>query len=252
MGHCVPDCTKKNCGSNGCGNECGTCPPLAGCVGGLCECVPRCASEGRMCGSDGCGGTCGTCAAGTVCTDDASGAVTPTYQCIDQSVGCSDGSREGFTSVSTYPNIAACKGIAATQSLRTTRTGAWCGDQLGGCPVPEDACSPGWHLCMREGWPGDIVDRLGNLADCRSPNAGAGAFAAGASTSFDCGVFCCSYAPLPMECGNRGPVCCGQGCSGDCADLLGKNATGFIDAHCNAASGYDGVLCCKDPPVVGH
>jgi len=60
LGPCVPDCTGRECGSDGCT---GTCGP--GCFGatpdcnettGQCECMPDCA--GRECGADGCGGTC--------------------------------------------------------------------------------------------------------------------------------------------------------------------------------------------------
>ena len=35
-GGCVPDCAGKNCGSNGCGGSCGTCPAGSGCAGGQC------------------------------------------------------------------------------------------------------------------------------------------------------------------------------------------------------------------------
>ncbi len=38
-----------------------------GCVDGACVCQPVCA--GKQCGSDGCGGECGACPAGTVCSD---------------------------------------------------------------------------------------------------------------------------------------------------------------------------------------
>jgi hypothetical protein len=60
LGPCEPDCTGRECGSDGCT---GTCGP--GCFGltpdcnentGRCECMPDCA--GRECGDDGCGGTC--------------------------------------------------------------------------------------------------------------------------------------------------------------------------------------------------
>ena len=60
LGPCVPDCTGRVCGGDGCGGVCGP-----GCFGatpdcnettGQCECIPDCA--GRECGDDGCGGTC--------------------------------------------------------------------------------------------------------------------------------------------------------------------------------------------------
>ncbi|MCO4761620.1 MAG: hypothetical protein KC502_08965 [Myxococcales bacterium] len=66
---CTPTCGGAECGPNGCGGSCGTCPAAAPiCTSsGVCKakCVPQCA--GKQCGSDGCGGTCGTCAGGSLC-----------------------------------------------------------------------------------------------------------------------------------------------------------------------------------------
>ncbi|MEC8023958.1 MAG: lamin tail domain-containing protein [Myxococcota bacterium] len=44
------------------------CPVDTGCIGGTCECVPQC--TGKQCGGDGCGGLCGTCGAGESCFAD--------------------------------------------------------------------------------------------------------------------------------------------------------------------------------------
>jgi hypothetical protein len=64
---CQPDCTGKECGSDGCGGKCGICPPNAECDDGECiiPCVPKC--SGKECGQDGCGGSCGTCLDDHVC-----------------------------------------------------------------------------------------------------------------------------------------------------------------------------------------
>jgi len=92
---CIPSCTGKQCGDDGCGGSCGSCvqPPAAscidastlrhyaspgtctvgqcsyaptdtlcpnGCQNALCvNCTPSCG--GKQCGDDGCGGSCGTC-----------------------------------------------------------------------------------------------------------------------------------------------------------------------------------------------
>lgn len=66
-GTCVPDCSGKQCGDDGCGGTCGTCPAGEHCSSGACvpDCVPNC--EGRECGDDGCGGVCGFCPQGKVC-----------------------------------------------------------------------------------------------------------------------------------------------------------------------------------------
>lgn len=54
---CLPICTEKFCGPDGCG---GVCPPgCTGqdeCVNGQCVCQPACA--GKQCGPDGCGSQC--------------------------------------------------------------------------------------------------------------------------------------------------------------------------------------------------
>lgn len=75
---CIPDCTGKLCGDNGCGGNCGTCPAGSECgYGWICHatCTPACA--GKQCGGDGCGGACGTCPSGSTCS--------PTGQCVQDS-----------------------------------------------------------------------------------------------------------------------------------------------------------------------
>jgi hypothetical protein len=67
---CVPSCTGKQCGSDGCSGSCGTCPSGQSCdASGQCQksCVPAC--TGKQCGPDGCGGSCGSCATGQTCSD---------------------------------------------------------------------------------------------------------------------------------------------------------------------------------------
>ena len=58
VSECVPDCTDKTCGPNGCGGVCGYCEGQGACVDGACVsgCVPNCV--GKECGDDGCGGVC--------------------------------------------------------------------------------------------------------------------------------------------------------------------------------------------------
>lgn len=87
-GTCVPDCALRDCGPDGCGGSCGDCPQGTTCVDGGCEqdvCVPACA--GKACGADGCGGSCGTCLGGTVC--EAGACVQP--PCVPACAGRSCG-----------------------------------------------------------------------------------------------------------------------------------------------------------------
>lgn len=56
--NCQPDCSGKECGSNGCGGQCGSCGANSICdlTTFKCKCQPNC--DGKTCGDDGCGGTC--------------------------------------------------------------------------------------------------------------------------------------------------------------------------------------------------
>jgi hypothetical protein len=83
-----PNCEGKECGSDGCGGVCGTCPAEWTCTDEG-KCVEHCESacQDKECGGDGCGGACGTCAEGAKCQDG---------QCLEPCVevdfvGCCDG-----------------------------------------------------------------------------------------------------------------------------------------------------------------
>lgn len=83
VGSCVPECTGKSCGDDGCGGSCGSCPGAETCdVSGQCvACTPSCGA--KVCGDDGCGGSCGSCASGQSC--DSAG------MCSDLPAVCGDG-----------------------------------------------------------------------------------------------------------------------------------------------------------------
>jgi len=73
---CVPKCSGKMCGDDGCGGKCPPgCKESEFCDGqGICR---ACSCEGKECGDDGCGGSCGTCDEGWFCTND--GKCLPEY-----------------------------------------------------------------------------------------------------------------------------------------------------------------------------
>jgi len=59
---CKPKC--KECGDDGCGGDCGSCPSGSSCnKDGLCVTKKdnNCSCEDKTCGFDGCGNSCGTC-----------------------------------------------------------------------------------------------------------------------------------------------------------------------------------------------
>jgi hypothetical protein len=85
---CTPTCTGKQCGSDGCGGSCGTCPSGQTCnANGQCTttCTPNC--TGKSCGSDGCGGSCGTCPSGQTCDANGQCTTTCTPQCTGKTCG---------------------------------------------------------------------------------------------------------------------------------------------------------------------
>lgn len=89
---CVPSCSGKSCGSNGCGGSCGTCPANASCSNGVC--LTLC-GNGYCSGSENCNncssdcGICQACFVDSDCTSyggSCNGAVmgcTGKFYCVD-------------------------------------------------------------------------------------------------------------------------------------------------------------------------
>lgn len=171
-------------------------------------------------------------------------------------VGCSDGRREAFLDQARYPTIAGCiASWAGTKSLRAAATGKACGDGLGACDVPADACGPGWHPCGASGLVAELRDRV-TPADCEG--AGGGRFVAAIShckTQSSCvydltaeATYACFATGWCSE-----AVCCGSQCQqfGACTGGLWANRTHIAqgtDQGCGAitASRAGGILCCKE------
>ncbi len=113
---CVPNCTGKSCGDDGCGGSCGTCLGGQTCTNGACSCpsgylcsdstcheccadadcptnqvcdrqsqtcvcAPNCTD--KTCGGDGCGGSCGACPDGQTCTASGTCACSTGFLCAD-------------------------------------------------------------------------------------------------------------------------------------------------------------------------
>ncbi|MCA9514163.1 MAG: hypothetical protein KC635_04415, partial [Myxococcales bacterium] len=117
------------------------------------------------------------CSAGQpACVDGPSGRL------CTNSVGCSDGTREGYTSLGTYPAIASCGGAWSVGGMfhdepACDRQGGNDGENAAGtgCNV-QDLCAEGWHVCYG---PADVRSRVGD-AGCADavaatyPNTGTG------------------------------------------------------------------------------
>jgi len=70
VSQCIPNCSGKKCGPDGCNGTCGVCGKGTVCENYSCveigpQCTPSC--SGKQCGDDSCGGSCGTCQDGFWC-----------------------------------------------------------------------------------------------------------------------------------------------------------------------------------------
>lgn len=72
------------------------------------SCVPNCSA--RVCGGDGCGGSCGVCPAGDTCNSTCCGVPAPANYCQTQGFICGTSTYLGCTQVNcgTCPNSGAC------------------------------------------------------------------------------------------------------------------------------------------------
>jgi len=129
---CTPQCSGKNCGSDGCGGTCGTCTSGQTCsLSSQCGCAPQCA--GKRCGPDACGGSCGMCASGESCS--AAGACVCVPSCSGRlcgSDGC--GGSCGACPTEQFCKAGACAvGIDPCAGRQCGSDGA--GGDCGSCPT---------------------------------------------------------------------------------------------------------------------
>ncbi len=170
-------------------------------------------------------------------------------------VGCADGTREAFFDGLTYPKIAGCMATwTGAESMRTPATGATCGDGIGPCASPDDACGPGWHVC---GTSGSVAELRAYSAD-ECQNAGNGMFISAISHCAAQGNTC-NYdttSTANYACYESGwcseAVCCGSACTrqGICPDGVWTGATHITPSESNGcgaatAPAAGGVLCCS-------
>lgn len=173
-------------------------------------------------------------------------------------VGCADGQREAFVDERASPAVAGCIGVwAERMSLRAPATGLACGDDLGPCGAPADACAPGWHVCGDDGRLAEIAA----IGPDACERAGGGRFVAAIShceTQDGCatddprtGDYACFEQGWCSE-----PVCCGNDCTelGVCRDGIWPGRTHIpvgVDQGCGSigASRARGVMCCRDGSV---
>ena len=141
---CTPACDGRECGDDGCGGTCGSCPVVAPvCDKGACvlECTPDC--EGLECGDDGCGGDCGSCDDGLACTIESCsagvcGSLIQAYFCL------LDGTCVSSGTVDPLDPCGICLPGAAQDAWSTAEDGTPCGGKricfAGGCCDPVAGC----------------------------------------------------------------------------------------------------------------
>jgi hypothetical protein len=133
---CMPNCTERTCGNDGCGGSCGACGPTQVCHGGTC-CVPesrgatcagRCGTWTNTCGQPV---ACASCAAGQQCLSNGSCAIVCAVNGDCSGCGCSNPSVEGAqhcisdlvrpqvlcTSTTDCPPGSHCQDIGAASSV---------------------------------------------------------------------------------------------------------------------------------------
>lgn len=174
-------------------------------------------------------------------------------------VGCADATREAFTNLSLYPNVAGCGGTWKVPGLLAARVP---GCETSGNSGPNgecaaaDLCSVGWHICTTA----MDVAVSGIVADCNAEQNFTTEFFATAQPSV--GNECMSTASsdqvvgcgvtgvnLPLQTSMCAPLTHGSG--GFCTQLSGdgawmcEQATNPITNIVKLQQADGGVMCCK-------
>jgi hypothetical protein len=225
----------------------------------------KCTTNGAKDGAEtdvDCGGSdCPPCANGRACAvrSDCASLVCAALTCSGD-VGCSDATREGFTAVATFPNIAACAGgwslpgllAAATNTPACLRvSGKDSPNATGaGCNVA-DLCQVGWHVCATAAEVGAqsgagcaAAATAGSFFVTRQSGPGGAVCGAGGNDIFGCGAI--GIAPDANTCGQLNRF------SNDLCGALTADwscgADGLQEANnvTKTSSTGGGVLCCRD------
>jgi|GEM_PF-4936453 len=200
----------------------------------------------------------------------------------DLEVGCSDGGREGFIDIATWPDIAACSGAWSIGGVVTDALTPTCDRLAGddgnppaaGCNV-SDLCAEGWHVCnsaadvaahsstgcqgaapepnlffaIRQSGTGCAQCATGDIVggECNSPFSCIGGCAPNVFLSND--VFGCGSLGSPPA-ASCAPL--DRFSHNNCSALLPPWACsgGTVEASniAKAQSDKGGVVCCRDTP----
>ncbi|MGH2613708.1 MAG: pentapeptide repeat-containing protein [Thermomicrobiales bacterium] len=253
-GVCAPDCENRECGPDGCGDDCGACEAPDECNNrtGQCVCRPNC--DGKQCGPDGCGGDCPPGCSGATPTCDAEGQCV---QCVD-SGDCPDPGP---------CRTRACVGNVCQPEIVPD------GASPSGCdaPVGGDAfCSQG--ACIQRcdnnlhricGSGAGVCQECCNEQHCNSIGGPCenGTCQCPGSSESRCGMECVSLSIEPNNCGGCGVECASGTCSnGTCRtpESCGLNCNPQHDPDCEpeictgdkeCSQALNGICTCPDGMV---
>ena len=224
-----------------------------------------------LAGTGGVAGSLGGGQAGSDGQPDASGTAGESPDQPDaqpsSSLGCADGTREGFNSVAKYPNIAACAGAWQVPGFVAPETlTPQCDRHAGndgnapdgiGCSVA-DLCADGWHVCDSAS---EVSMNTESCSDATPPGAPPAFYATrqrgsmmtcdrtnqtGTSNIFGCGnigsTAMSACAPLidmlsDTDCRGNRPWTCVEG-------PIGQNLNELANAT-KPGPARGGVLCCR-------
>ncbi|HOX44263.1 MAG TPA: lamin tail domain-containing protein [Myxococcota bacterium] len=242
---CAPDCTGKECGDDGCGGSCGTCGANEACDGaGQCQCVPAC--TGKECGDDGCGATCAPgCGANETC--DAAGQCICTPDCTGKACGddgCGGSCGTCDAGAGQVCVIATGQCIVCTVNCTGLECGPdpTCGASCGDCTAPETCDGAGQCACV----PACGDRECGLDPVCGTLECGT---CTGTDTCDADGQCQCTPNCTGKECGNDG---CGGSC-GAC-EVAGEycDGTGTCVAGGACPNGSVTIMQIQDVNAAGH
>jgi hypothetical protein len=144
VGPCVPACTGRVCGPDGCGGVCGTCTSGTCSVSGQCvvSCTPSCPVN--TCGPDGCGGQC-TCTTGTCNTTTNQCVVAcapscPANTCGPDGCGGQCTCTTGTCDTATNQCVVACTPTCPANTCGPDGCGGQCACTTGTCDTATNQC----------------------------------------------------------------------------------------------------------------
>ena len=168
------------------------------------------------------------------------------------SIGCSDGTREGFLDWTEYPNVAGCAGAFLIPGVLSNTLSPACQRQAGntgphrdgqGCNAA-DLCAAGWHLCTGVA---DVASH--SPTGCTGSAPAPGLFFITRQSSTGCGV-------CAIGTGQSDPPCNSFSCNIGCAqsdrisnDVFGCGSMGDIpNRECGVLDRFGNNLCIDLPP----